>query len=406
MKIAIIGAGPSGMSAALQAAWQGASVTLLERNPAVGKKLLVTGSGRCNLTNQGVSAGRYICAEERWMGDLLARFGVEDLLAFLRSIGVVTTHTSDGWYYPISDSAQTVVDAFSSALATAGVELHTGVQVLDALHQGDGFQLSCLWDGSPRQMACDRLIVAAGGKASPHLGSKGELFPALEKFGHTVIPLRPALAPVLADLGDWKALQGVRLDAAVTLWDGRRELARTAGNMIVTEWGLNGPAVMDLSHAVDPSGQRRQELSIHLLHFFEDDCLDLLRSNRTGEMAVRVWLGAFLPPKVVRLYLRLAGVSETASLRQTSDGQIDRLLGLLRDTRLPVRGLRGFEYCQVSAGGVPVREVDAATLQSTRVRGLYLVGETLDVVGPCGGYNLHYAFASGALAGRASAGQS
>lgn len=404
MKVAIIGAGASGMAAALQAAWNGAAVTLYECNESVGRKLLVTGSGRCNLTNDGVAGAKYTCADTIWMNTLLKRFGVTDLLAMLAEIGIPTHKTSDGWYYPISDSAHSVVNAFSAALEMAGVKLVKQTQVT-SIRAGKGvFTLRFLHAGSQQEAEFDRVIVSAGGKAYPSLGSRGELFPVLEQMGHTVLPIRPALAPLLADLGDLRPLEGVRLDVSATLWEGTQKLAYAQGNLIFTKWGLNGPAVMDISHHVSARPEAPLNLSLNLLAFYQNEFDGLLEQKRAGRMPIQIFLNAFFPPKVVTAYLKNAHLAEETPLCELDNHTLDYLLEKLKNTRLEVNGVRGFEYCQVSAGGVPVNEIDPQTLESRRVKGLFLTGETLDVVGPCGGYNLNFAFSSGALAGRAATG--
>ena len=392
------------MMAGLQAAWNGGTVTLFERNEAVGRKLLVTGSGRCNITNDAAAAAVYTCADSEWMKALLSRFGVRDLLAVLAEMGILVHKTSDGWYYPLSDSAHTVVDAFSSALDLAGVTLCNSAQVSSIRVTRNGFAIRFFRDGREEENEFDRVIVSAGGKAYPSLGSRGELFPVLERLGHTILPKRPALAPVLVDLGSLLPLQGIRLNAGVTLWNGSQRLASTAGNLIFTQWGLNGPAVMDISHHVSAHPQTVLELSLNLLAFHAEEFDHLLAQKRTSFMPLRVFLGAFFPPKVAVTYLKNSLLPDEILLRQVSDSALERLMKKLKDTRLPVKGVRDFEHCQVSAGGVPVGEVDPQTLESRRVKGLFLTGETLDVVGPCGGYNLQYAFSSGALAGKAAAG--
>lgn len=405
MTVAVIGAGASGIAAALQSAWSGAAVTLFEYNAEVGKKLLVTGSGRCNLTNDAVGAEKYTCADPAWMETLISRFGVNDLLAMFASIGIPVHKTSDGWYYPLSNSAQSVVEAFSSALNLSGVTLSTQTRVNSIRVSGKGITIRFLRDGKEQEKVFERVIVSAGGTAYPSLGSRGELFPVLERLGHTVLPKRPALAPLLADLGFLRPLQGVRLNVGATLWHGSRQLAVTNGNLIFTEWGLNGPAVMDLSHHVSAHTGAALELSLNLLAFFQDEFDHLLVQKRTSPMPLRVFLGAFFPPKVAIIYLKNAHLPEDTPLCQVDGSALERLVNQLKNTRLLVKGVRGFEYCQVSAGGVPVSEVNPLTLESRRVKGLFLTGETLDVVGPCGGYNLQYVFSSGALAGRAAAGE-
>ena len=268
MTIAVIGAGASGMVAAIQAAWNGAEVTLFERNEIVGRKLLVTGSGRCNITNDAAAADAYTCADTQWMADLLNRFGVQHLIAMLAEMGILVRKTSDGWYYPLSDSAHTVVDAFSSALDQAGVTLCRPAQVTSLKSGGKGFILRFTQDGKEEERSFEKVIISAGGKAYPSLGSRGELFPVLERMGHTVLPVLPALAPILADLGNLKPLKGIRLDVGTALWNGSQCLASSKGNIIFTEWGLNGPAVMNISHQVSTHPKDSLEISLDLLAFF------------------------------------------------------------------------------------------------------------------------------------------
>jgi predicted Rossmann fold flavoprotein len=319
----------------------------------------------------------------------------------LAEISIPVYKTSDGWYYPLSNSAHSVVNAFSAALDISGVKLVTLAQVSEIINAGKNkFILRYLHDNNQLEANFDRVIVSTGGKAYPSLGSRGELFPILENLGHTVLPIRPALAPILADLGDLKPLDGVRLDVGATLLERSQKIAYAQGNVIFTKWGLNGPAVMDISHQISARPHAKLTLSLNLLAFYQSEFDGLLGQKRASRLPLGVFLGAFFPPKVSRLYLKNAHLSQEIPLCEVNDNTLHQLIERLKDTRFTVNGVRGFEYCQVSAGGVPVTEVDPQTMESRRVSGLFLTGETLDVVGPCGGYNLHFAFASGALAWR------
>jgi predicted Rossmann fold flavoprotein len=398
--IAVIGAGPAGMMAALMAARKGARVTLFDSNPGVGRKLLVTGSGRCNLTNAAAEAQRYICDDTGRLECVFKVFNRSDLLAFLEEIGILTTHTADGWYYPLSDSAATVVEAFAAALAEAGVELRLKHHVLGFSQSGAGWQVNLVRD---MVETFDRLVLAFGGKAHPELGSTGALFPALAALGHSVLPLRPALAPLEVDLGWLKPLQGVRLDLHTSVRLGKTILAETTGNCIITEWGLNGPGVMDISHAVSAHRGEKLTLEVNLLPAAEADVRALLKRKRSSNVPIKVLLGSALPPKVGPAVLLAAEIPTHALMVELGDTQIEKAVRALTQVELPVKGIHGgFNFCHVAAGGVPLRETEAGSMASLRCAGLYLCGEVLDVTGPCGGYNLQYAFSSGAAAGMAA----
>ena len=392
----IIGAGPAGMTAALFAARGGAQVTLIDGNATVGRKLLVTGAGRANLTNRELSTDRYTCADPAWLQSVLARFGYAELIAFLESIGVLTYTTYDGWCYPLSESAQTVVDAFAAALNEGGVRLLLDHKVISIRNNKEGYEIGFK---TQRPHACETLLIAAGGAASPALGSRGQLFPMLAALGHTVIAPRPALAPVTCDMTPYKALQGVRMNASVKLYAGATMLAQTSGNLIFTAWGLNGPAVMDLSHHISARPGENLRLELNPLFASEPALRALLREKRASPTPLAVLLGAALPPKMPPVLLKMAGVAPDIKINEVSDKALPYLFALLTAIPFTVTGTRGFEFCQVSAGGVPVSEVDPQTMRSLKAPNLLLAGETLDVVGPCGGYNLHFAFATGTIAG-------
>ena len=406
VQVTCVGAGPAGMTAALFAARAGAKVRLIDGNEQVGRKLLVTGSGRANLTNQKLAAGRYTCADLDWLQRVFATFGHTQTVDFLDSVGVPTFATHDGWCYPLSESAQTVVDAFANALRQAGVELVLNTKVKNIkIRKGGwpsapsvetGFNLE-LTNGTTLQT--EKLIVAAGGKAYPTLGSRGELFASLKNLGHTVHALLPALAPVTCDMTPWKKLSGVRFDAQVSLYEGSSLLADTTGNLIVTDWGLNGPAVMDLSHQISSRPNAKLELVLNPLFASETVLRGLIERSRESDTPLQVLAGAVLAPKLAQALIQRAGYQENTPIRNLKENQVEKLLRAFSALPFKVTGVRGFEYCQVSSGGVPVTEVDPLNMRSRLVPGLSLVGETLDVVGPCGGYNLQFAFSSGALAG-------
>jgi len=323
MDIGIIGAGASGIFAALTAAQGGAHVTLFDHNAEIGKKLLVTGSGRCNLTNAALSPEKYTCADPAWMQAFLQAFPLQALLAELDTLGIPTHHSDDGWYYPLSDSAHSVVDILRQALIAHGVELRLSTQVVDFWQQGGGFAVR-LPSGEPaRTQSFDKLVVAAGGKAYPALGSRGELFPTLARLGHTVVPLVPALGPLTLSLGAWKALQGLRFDVKTGIWAGDELLGESFGNVIFTAWGMNGPGVMNLSHLAARQPDQKLSLSLDFGAAFGQEWERRLAKDNPATL--KAVLEAFFPPKAAEFFLAQAHIQPEARMRELSRAQAQQL---------------------------------------------------------------------------------
>jgi predicted Rossmann fold flavoprotein len=403
MDIAIIGAGASGIFAALEAARKRSHrVVLFEKNPSIGRKLLVTGSGRCNVSNDAIKPQTYTCADEAWMAKLLSNFRVTELRTLFTQIGIPLQKTDDGWYYPISESAHSVVEIMQENLLARRVELRvaTTVMAIQKQEEGSGFNLT-LDDGETVTTEhFDALVVACGGRAYPTLGSDGNFFTNLAALGHTVLPLLPALGPIYVQLGGFKALQGLRFDANTCILKGGEVLGESCGNLIVTEKGFNGPGVMNLSHLVSTHPQEALELSLNLAKPAQSAFEEGLA---TSMLSARAFLLGFFPPKMADAFLEMGELSPDLRVEDLTLRQWERLVRLLSNQVFEVTGCGNAMVSQVSVGGVPVGEVDAETLESKLVPGLYLIGETLDAVGPCGGFNLHFAFATGAKAGWALA---
>ncbi len=404
MNIAVIGAGPAGMMAAIQAAEAGGKITLFEHNPNLGRKLLVTGSSRCNLTNDAVEASAYFCEDQAWMETFLGSFGVEEFRRALDNLGIPTRKTDDGWYYPWSQSAQSVVEILEEALLARGVEMRVATHVIGFVQSGNTFILETTSLGSRQFDTFDQIVVAAGGKAYPELGSRGELFGALEQLGHRVESLLPALGPIFAELGAFSELKGQRFDVSASIWQGQTRLGQSAGNIIINQDGFNGPGVMNLSHLVALHPKEDLTLQLNFIAPFWSDFADTLTGQIANPRSLRAGLLRYFTPKAANFFIRRANLNPETRLRDLTEDQIRQLLGVTAEARFSITGAGSFRNSQVSVGGVPVGEVDPRSMESKVVPGLYLTGETLNAAGPCGGFNLHFAFGSGHLAGAHLAG--
>ena len=395
--VGIIGAGPAGIMAALEATRHGAQVTLFDTNAAVGRKIHVTGNGRCNISNVHVAAERYTCADQKFLETAFGLYGHEMTIARLRELCIPTYSTPDGWCYPLSDSAAMVADALATMLDLAGVDVQLQRKVVDIRRSARGFALTI---GGPSHVCeVDRLAVACGGKAYPALGSTGELFPVLGKLGHTIAPIYPALVPITGQMKQFHKLQGVRLDVGLSLWEGSRKLGETTGNLMFAQDGFSGPAAMDLSHLVSTRPGATLRLVIDLAALHRDELMGLIARMRRQPAPLRVVLGAVMPAKLPPVVMPMAGLDPEVKLSEVSQKELNRLLHLISHLEADVTGTRGFKFAQLSTGGIPVTEIDPRTMESRIVPGLHFAGEVVDVIGPCGGFNLQWCWTSGALAG-------
>jgi predicted Rossmann fold flavoprotein len=421
--VIVIGAGPAGLMAAGQAAEQGATVLLLEKMDRPGRKLRITGKGRCNLTNVAPLSDfvAHFGPNGRFLRQAFSHFFTPDLVAFLKGLGVPTVTERGGRVFPASQEATEVVDALLRWVHDRGVTLRTRSPVERLLVEGQRVtgvriarnQVSSEKPGfsdSEQLYRADAVIVATGGASYPATGSTGDGYRLAESVGHTVVPIRPALVP-LETAGDVASrLQGLSLrNVAVRLWVDGKKQGELFGEMLFTHFGLSGPTVLSLSRqAVDALhlGQSVR-LSIDLKPALDERKLDarLLRDlDAHGKQQFRTLLKGLLPRKLIPVCLDLTGIPPEKLAHQITAQERKRLRAWLKDFRLQVTGYRSFAEAIITAGGVDTREVDPRTMASRLVEGLYFAGEVLDVDADTGGYNLQAAFSTGWLAGRSAAG--
>ncbi len=399
-QVVIIGAGASGMIAALTAAQdRDRRVLLLERQQRVGRKLLATGNGRCNLTNSGASPGHYHGAEADFVRPALEAFPPVAALAFFRELGLVTVEEPGGRVYPLSDSANSVVDVLRFALDAGSVELRCSSPARKLQREKAG-GFTVITDAEA--LHADRLIVACGGAAGAKLGGVGDGYELLAMLGHRRTALYPSLAPILTDPDYPRALKGVRADCRLRLLGGGTILAEAEGELQFTETGVSGPAAFDLSRAAAVGG-KGLTLAVDFFRNQPEDTVPALlyaRRERFPALPASEALTGMLHNRLGRMLVRYAGIDAGMPLSSLPGAALERLACTCRDFRLAVYGVAGFDAAQVTAGGVRTSGFNPETLESWYVPGLFACGEVLDVDGDCGGFNLQWAWASGRLAGR------
>ena len=408
MRIGIVGAGASGMAAAIEAARCGAQVTLFERNTDPGKKLLSTGNGRCNLTNTRMGSFAYYCSLPSFVDSVLARFGAEDTIAFFRELGLFT-HDREGYVYPLSDSAAAVLKCLVLGLRKAGARLLTEALVKDVKQVSDGYELTFTREGETRVERFDRVILSCGGMAVPKTGSDGKGYYILSKLGVLCNPPTPALCALYVKKPLEKAA-GVRAAGRVSLWSDRVCLGSDAGEIQLTDYGISGIPVFTVSRyaAIATEGGRYVEARIDFLPEVSEEEwqaeFDRRVTSAAGESALEL-LSGVLHEKLLRCALEDAGLDPERQVSAPSEETIAKLREawkLLRYRSFRVLHAADFAHAQTSTGGVSLSEV-SEDLELRYCPGLFLTGEMLDVDGICGGYNLQFAWSTGILAGRKAA---
>ena len=404
--LAVVGGGASGLAAALAAAESARGsghslrVAVLEKNPRVGKKLLATGNGRCNLTNRRLSPERYH-GDTAAAGAVLRRFPPGKIVGLFRSEGLFCRELDGGRVYPYSLQAASVLNVLRRSLGSCGADFLCGFPVNRIENISGGFAAV----SGDRAVRARRLIVAAGGKACPQSGSDGSGYALLRPFRHSVTPLRPALVQIRTDSKRVRPLKGVRCLAATSLTASGKPVGRTEGEVQFTENALSGICIFELSRLAGDSFAGTPEISLNLAPEYRAD--ELVRqfrrqAERLGSEPAAALAEGMLSRSLAAAVTKaaLGGASVPAGLLSGAD--LAAIAAKIEDFRFPVLGTLSWQNAQVTAGGVPFAEVDGG-LQSRFCRGLYLCGEILNVDGDCGGFNLQWAWASGIAAGLAAA---
>ena len=403
-RVGIVGGGAAGMMAAITAARNGERVTLLEGNDRLGKKILSTGNGKCNLGNEKLGVDAYYTGRPDMLEDFLGRFGTEDTVSFFRGIGL-TIKSRNGYLYPACEQAAAVLDVLRYEVKAVGVEVVTDFKA-ESVERGRRSGLLKV-EGKDGVYSFDRVILACGGKAAPKTGSDGSGYRIARQLGHSLVPTVPALVQLRCREEYLKSVAGVRADARISVYFQGKCVAQERGELQLTDYGISGIPVFQLSRTVNyilAGGDKPAEVavSIDFLPDYTEDEFRMLRAGRKrlrGQRTVEEFFTGMLHKKLMLLFLKLAGLKPTEAVSGADERKLARVYELGRDWRLHVTGSNSYDNAQVCAGGVPLDEV-TESLESRLVPGVYFAGEILDVDGKCGGYNLQWAWCSGAIAGK------
>ena len=395
MDIAVIGGGASGLMAAIAAKNRDTRVTIYERGARVGRKILATGNGRCNMTNMLANEGNYYGGEPSFVRGAIRRFWVRETLDFFSELGVLWKEERDGKVYPYSDTASSVLDVLRRRVDASGIITQCSCDVKTVRKKGAGFLITFY---SGRTATADRVILATGGRAAPSLGSAGGGYPILEAFGHKITELSPSLVQIKTDADAVRALKGIKLNGRLTI-GGKSE----TGEELFTDYGLSGPPVFSLSAVLGRN--EYAELDI-MPEYTYDEVLMMLEARCAYLINVELseYFTGMLNKRIGQAVLKAAGAAPLSRAASELTGRdLKRIASVIKAWRFNIRGTMSWNNAQVTKGGAVTAQFDPATMQSKLVKGLYVCGELLDIDGDCGGYNLQWAWSSGYLAGTAAA---
>ena len=405
LKIAVIGGGASGMMAAVTAARHGADVCIFERNDRVGKKILVTGNGKCNFSNTNLAKEYYYCDDEDLLNSILQQFQTKDIISFFEQSGMLIKDKNH-YLYPASEQASTILDVFRIHLKKEQITVRTDEKVIEVKWSTKNNQF--IVRSSRGDYYYDRVILSTGGKASPKTGSDGNGFLTARSFGHSIVPVVPALVQLRCNEQYLKSIAGVREDASIKLVIDQRETISERGELQFTDYGVSGIVVFQLSRVAAYAIAEKKNVKIYidsLPNFSDTEYMEWMRERkelcRNAETVEEFFTG-MIHKKLLHLFIRLAGLKPEEEYQKADLSKIDRVFQYCKQFVLEVNGTNQFDQAQVSAGGVLLQEV-TMHMESKKRKGLFFSGEILNVDGKCGGYNLHWAWASGYVAGRFAA---
>jgi predicted Rossmann fold flavoprotein len=404
MKIAVIGGGASGLMAAIAAARKGAEVTIFEKLNKVGKKILATGNGRCNYTNMNMSIDRYHGKNINAAKNILNFFDLNKTLNFFEDLGINPYVGELGKVYPSSLQASSVLDVLRYEVERLKIQEVTDFEVIELRKNKDKFSII----SKDTVHVTDKVILSTGGKASPQLGTDGSGYALAKSFGHKIIEPFPALVQLKLNGKYFKRITGIRFDGVVKGLTDKKIIREDEGEILFTDYGISGPPILQISRNVIEELNKGIKVYVSVDMFPDSsktELYDLLsvRFNKIGYKSIEDSLVGFINKKLISVILIEAGFEDlNKNCGKLNKKEIYKIIDILKEWKFEVTGHNTWQQAQSTAGGVDMTEVNPNTLESIKVKGLYLTGEILDVDGDCGGFNLQWAWSSGYTAGHFS----
>ena len=400
-KIAIIGGGASGLMAALFAARAGADVTIYEHNSSVGKKILASGNGRCNIINTTATHEDYAGTDPHFVTYALKQLSFGYFEKFCHSIGLLLDIKEDGRCYPLSNEAKSVLIALKSAVSEAGVYIRTDSYV-SAVSKKDA---QFIIDTMSEKSVYDKVLIATGSEAAPQLGASADGYNFAKKFGHEILPTYPSLVQLHLNSKNHHKMAGVKTTAEVTLIIDGKSKEKIQGDILFAAYGISGLAILDISQKASYALHNKQRVSIalNLLPRYDRATLTNVIEKLFASVPkhdVHTALCGIIPAKITTYLLEDAAVPLSTTVSALNPKEIKKIAHLIGEWKFEVNDTHGFKHAEVSGGGVSTAQINNKTMESKLVEGLYFAGEVLDIVGKRGGYNFNFAWASGMIAGK------
>ena len=401
-EIAVIGGGASGLMAAITAKKSGKEVIILERKDRILKKVLITGNGRCNITNVNANISNYFGKNISSVENILNRFTPQDTMDFFNELGIVCNEENRGKVYPLSGQASSVVDALRFEAEKLGIKIETEFYVRKI--EKDGFKFK-IYSEDKKKIEAGRVILAAGGQSYPELGSNGSGFELAKELGHSVTKLSPSIVQLKTEKNQVKGLQGIKTDVAVTAYGDNKKICTYDGELLFTDYGISGNVVFNISFVMPL--YKNVEFEIDFMKKFDyNELYEMLKERKKtmSHLTMENYFNGMINKKLGQFLSKVSGIEKLSKpVKDLNDSDIRKLCTVLKKYRVKILETTGFKNAQVTAGGVSLDEVNTETLESKIVKGLYFSGEVLDVYGECGGFNLQWAWASGHIAGENAA---